>query len=137
MKIILKRPKSKYYDESKYKIYINNEIAAILKENQVQEVTLKTDVITIECKLSSSWVSSNKLTLKVKDDDEIEFVGNSLFAKLGLILPAPIAILLVLARNFETLWLKWLFIGLITLDFILLVYIFIIARRNWISIKHC
>jgi hypothetical protein len=136
MKIILKRPKSKYYDESKYNIYINDELVAILKENQVQEVTLNADTITIECKLSSSWVSSNKLTLKVKDDDEFEFKGNSLFAKLGLILPATIAILLVLARNFETLWLKWLFIGLITFDFILLVYILIFARRYWISIQH-
>lgn len=133
MKITIKRPKSKTYDESKYRIYIDGQKVATLQENQLQEIEINGSSITIEAKFN--WVGSKKLNLKVSNGDIIEFVPNTLFSKMGNFLPAPFAILFILAMNLETLWLKGTFVTLLVVDFILILYILVIARRKWISVN--
>lgn len=134
MKITIKRPKSKNYDESKYKIYINGQKVATLQENQLQEIEVNDSLITIEARFN--WFGSKKLNLKVNDGDVIEFLTNTLFSKASIILVAPIAILWVTTKNFETLWLKWIFGILLAVDVLLILYVLIIARRKWVSINH-
>ena len=128
MKITIKRPKSKNYDESKYKIYINGQKVATLQENQLQEIEVNNSSIAIEAKVN--WAGSKRLNLKVNDGDAIEFSPNTLFNK------ASIAILFVLTNSFETHWLKWAFGILLAVDVFLILYIMIIARRKWVSINH-
>ncbi|HCX98859.1 MAG TPA: hypothetical protein DG754_01855 [Bacteroidales bacterium] len=134
MEIIVKRPKSKTYDESKYRIYIDGQKVATLQENQLQEIEVNGSSITIEAKFN--WVGSKKLNLKVSNGDIIEFLPNTLFSKMGVFLPAPFAILFVLAMNLEVPWLKWTFATLLVIDFLLILYILVIARRKWISVNH-
>ncbi|MDD2279279.1 MAG: hypothetical protein PHD06_05305 [Bacteroidales bacterium] len=134
MKITIKRPKSKIYDESKYRIYINGQKVATLQENQLQEIEVNDSLITIEARFN--WFGSKKLNLKVNDGDVIEFLTNTLFSKASIILVAPIAILWVTTKNFETLWLKWIFGILLAVDVLLILYVLIIARRKWVSINH-
>lgn len=134
MKITIKRPKSKNYDESKYKIYINGQKVATLQENQLQEIEVNNSSIAIEAKVN--WAGSKRLNLKVNDGDAIEFSPNTLFNKASIVLIAPIAILFVLTNSFETHWLKWAFGILLAVDVFLILYIMIIARRKWVSINH-
>lgn len=134
MKITAKRPKSKTYDESKYRIYIDGQKVATLQENQLQEIEVNDSGITIEAKLN--WLGSKKTNLNVSNGDIIEFLPNTLFNKMGIFLPAPFTILFALTINLEVPWLKWTFIILLAADFLLILYILVIARRKWISVNH-
>jgi len=135
MRIHLKRPKSKYYDESRYKIFIDGVKVAVLTENQSKEVEVNSETITIESKLVTSWSGSKVLTLSVSEGDIIEFTTNPWFAKVGIILPAVIPLLWGGAYSAENPWIKWLFIGLLIVDLTALFYILVVARRKWININ--
>lgn len=132
MQVIIKRPKSKSYDESKFRVYINGSKVATLEENQSQEIEIDESAITIEARFN--WVASKKLNLKVNDGDTIEFSLNTLFSKMGIILPSLIVILYMLATNLEALWLKWTFGALFAVDLLLILYVLVIGRRKWIFI---
>lgn len=134
MKITIKRPKSKIYDESKYRIYVDGQKIATLQENKTLEIEVNDSSITIEAKFN--WVGSKKLNLIVSDGDIIEFLPNTLFTKASIILVAPIAILWVIIKNFENLWFKWIFGTLLAVDLFLIIYILLIARRKWIFVNH-
>ncbi|MDD2550393.1 MAG: hypothetical protein PHD00_09910 [Bacteroidales bacterium] len=134
MQITIKRPKSKLYDESKFRIYVNRNKVATLQENQSQEIEIEESLITIEARFN--WVASKKLNLNVNDGDIIEFLPNMIFSKMGIILPSLIVILYMLAANLETLWLKWSFGALLAVDLLLILYVLVIARRKWIYVNH-
>ncbi|MFA5647731.1 MAG: hypothetical protein WC951_05425 [Bacteroidales bacterium] len=134
MQVTIKMDKSKSYDESKFRVYINGSKVATLQENQSQEIEIDESPITLEAKFN--WMASKKLNLMVSDGDIIEFSHNMLFSKMGIILPAPIVILYVFAKNFETVWLKWTFGALFAVDLLLILYVLVIARRKWIFITH-
>lgn len=136
MRIHLKRPKSKYYDESRYKIFIDGVKVAVLTENQSKEVEVNSNTLTIESKLVTSWSGSKVLALSVSEGDVIEFTTNPWFVKLGIILPAIIPLLWVFTYSAENPWLKWPFIGLLIVDLTALFYILVIARRKWVNIHH-
>lgn len=134
MRIRLKRPKSKNYDESKYKIFINGEKVAILKESQLFELEISNPSITLEAKLN--WTGSKKLNLQVSDGDTIEFLPNSLFSKAGLILPGLMVVLWSLINSFNALWIKWLLGIMLLLVIATLMYILVLAHRKWIKVIH-
>jgi hypothetical protein len=132
MKVTLKRPKSKYYDESKFKIYINGQQVATLQENQSQEIDVNSQSVSIKAKIN--WASSKKTDLKVSEGDVIEFRPNPLFSKMAIILPSFIVILFILAKNLEQPMLKWLFGVLLAIDILLIIYLLISSK--WIYIDH-
>jgi len=134
MRVTIKRLKSKLYDESKFRIYVNRNKVATLQENQSQEIEIEESPITIEARFN--WVASKKLNLNVNDGDIIEFLPNMIFSKMGIILPSLIVILYMLAANLETLWLKWSFGALLAVDLLLILYVLVIARRKWIYVNH-
>lgn len=134
MRIRLKRPKSKNYDESKYKIFINGEKVAILKESQLFELEISNPSITLEAKLN--WTGSKKLNLQVSDGDTIEFLPNSFFSKAGLILPGLMVVLWSLINSFNALWIKWLLGIMLLLVIATLMYILVLAHRKWIKVIH-
>ena len=134
MQIVIKRPKSKLYDESKFRIYVNENRVATLQENQSQEIEVDKSPITVEAKFN--WVASKKLTLKVSDGDIIEFLPNRLFSKMGIILSSLIVILYMLAANLEPLWLKCTFGALLAADLLLILYVLVLARKKWIFVTH-
>lgn len=134
MRVTIKRLKSKLYDESKFRIYVNRNKVATLQENQSQEIEIEESLITIEARFN--WVASKKLNLNVNDGDIIEFLPNMIFSKMGIILPSLIVILYMLAANLETLWLKWSFGALLAVDLLLILYVLVIARRKWIYVNH-
>jgi hypothetical protein len=130
MKVTLKRPRSKYYDESKFKIYINGQLVATLQENQSQEIEVNSQSVSIKAKIN--WASSKKTDLEVSEGDVIEFIPNTLFSKMAIILPSFIVILFVLAKNLEQPVLKWLFGTLLAIDILLIIYLLISSK--WIKI---
>jgi hypothetical protein len=132
MKVTLKRPKSKYYDESKFKIYINGQQVATLQENQSQEIDVNSQSVSIKAKIN--WASSKKTDIKVSEGDVIEFRPNPLFSKMAIILPSFIVILFILAKNLEQPMLKWLFGVLLAIDILLIIYLLISSK--WIYIDH-
>lgn len=132
MKVTLKRPKSKLYDESKFKIYVNGQQVAILQENQSQEIEVSSHSITIKAKIN--WVSGKKTEIEVSEGDVIEFRPNPLFSKMAMILPSFIVILFILAKNLEQPVLKWLFGVLLAIDILLVIYL--LVSRKWIYIGH-
>jgi hypothetical protein len=135
MKILIKRKESKYWDERKQRVFVNGILVATLKQNQSQEIHVNNENIEIECRLNNSWLGSKKMSLTINDGDIIETENNSSFSKFALYLMSPTIILLMLAKGIEC-WIKWLFWGLLAVDFIMLVYIFVIARRNWVFVYH-
>jgi translation initiation factor IF-1 len=132
MKVTLKRPKSKYYDESKFKIYVNGQQVATLQENQSQEIEVNSQSVSIKAKIN--WASSKKTDIKVSEGDVIEFRPNPLFSKMAIILPSFIVILFILAKNLEQPMLKWLFGVLLAIDILLIIYLLISSK--WIYIDH-
>lgn len=133
MKVTLKRPRSKYYDESKFKIYINGQLVATLQENQSQEIEVNSQSVSIKAKIN--WASSKKTDLEVSEGDVIEFIPNTLFSKMAIILPSFIVILFILAKNLEQPVLKWLFGTLLAIDILLIIYLLISSKWIKIDIK--
>ena len=130
MKVTLKRPKSKYYEGSKCKIYVNGQQVATLQETQSQEIEVNSQSVSIKGKID--WASSKKTDLEVSEGDVIEFIPNTLFSKMSIILPSFIVILFILAKNLEQPVLKWLFGTLLAIDILLIIYLLISSK--WIKI---
>ena len=59
MQVTIKMDKSKSYDESKFRVYINGSKVATLQENQSQEIEIDESPITLEAKFN--WMASKKL----------------------------------------------------------------------------
>ncbi len=78
--IILNRPKSieRYYDETKYKIFINGGMVTKLKRGEPVELTVNDDVIDIQAKVA--YWGSKKERIELTDEvTEIDIARNPRF----------------------------------------------------------
>ena len=76
-KIILNRPKTieKYYDETKYKVFINDKLVTRLKRGEPVELEVEDDAIDIQARIA--WRGSKKERIELSEEiTEIDIARN-------------------------------------------------------------
>jgi hypothetical protein len=133
MRITLKRTTGNWWNERRYKIFIQGQQVATLKEGKSQVIDIETNPITVEAKFD--WFGSGRHTILVNDGDTIEFIDNTMLSKQAPFVGVPSPILVILYRGIDTLWLKLMFAALTAGILFWVVYILFISRKRWIFIK--
>jgi len=140
-KIILHRPKSieKYYDETKYRIFINDQFVAKLKRKENIEFEVEGDTVDIQAKYA--YWGSRKETIKLTDDlTEIDVARNQKAPYTnspGLYLPIAVLLFTFIPNllGWSNIWVKALIaVTLIAFIWYIIQY-HIINRYEWILIK--
>lgn len=134
MRVTLKRTSSSWWDERKYKVFIQGVQIVTLKEGESQVVEIAANPITVEAKFS--WYGSKREKLFVNDGDTIEFIDNIRYSRQAPFVGVPIPILFLLYRGVETLWLRWIFATSMLAILFWVFYILFVARKRWIIIHH-
>jgi len=140
-KIILHRPKSieKYYDETKYRIFINDQFVAKLKRGEHIEFEVEGDTVDIQAK--HAYWGSRKETIELTDEvTEINVARNqktpytnspSLYLPIAVLLFSFVPNLL----GWSNVWVKALIaVTLIAFIWYIIQY-YIINRYEWILIR--
>lgn len=136
--IILNRPKSieKYYDETKYKIFINGEFVAKLKRGEPLELEVEDDIIDIQAKVTY-WGSKIERIELSEELTGIEIARNPRFPYYNspyIYLVVFLTALFPLLRLLEKFWIVMLVILTASFTAFFIRYN-IIYRHNWILIK--
>jgi len=134
MEILLKRPQSKYWVESRYKIIVNGQRVAELKVGEQREIEVASNQITIEAK--GFGTSSGKQKLTVNNGDLIEIAGNRFYTRQAPFLPVLYIVLIPLYYVTDIDWIKYSAFVLLVGLLIWMFYINIINRNKWITINH-
>lgn len=141
-KIVLHRPKSieKYYDETKYRIYINDQLVGKLKRNETLEIEAEGDVVDIQARYSY-WGSRKERIELANDLTEVNVAKNQKIPYTsgpnnGYIM--LLVFFLSLSTNLLGLKSTW---GQAIIAIFLIAFLFYIVkyhimnRHNWILIK--
>ena len=136
--VILNRPKSieKYYDETKYKIFINGTFVAKLKRGEPLELKVEDDVIDIQAKVA--YWGSRIERIELSDEiTEIDIARNPKFPYNNSPLMYLFVFLAVLIQFLRLAgkWGTWLIVVVIAAYVLFVIKYDIINRHNYILIK--
>ncbi len=133
MKISLTRTSGSWWNERRYKIFIQDKQVATLKPGASQVIEIDASPVTIEAKFD--WYGSGRVSLLVDDGDIIELFDNARFSKQAPFVGVPIPILVMFYRGVNILWIKWAFAAMLATILFWMFYILVIARQRWIIVN--
>ncbi len=132
--LVVKRPKDKEknYDETKIKVYVNNNLVGKLQQNDTIEINLEGNSFEIQAKVFG--YKSLKEKFEINEKVELEIIRNPIFKNSSFII-FLFPIIFTILYNSEIYWARVLVIALTIIIFFWFGYLYLKYRKNAIVIR--
>jgi len=133
--LVVKRPKDKekYYDETKIKVYVNNNLVGKLQQDDTIEINLEEHSFEIQAKIFG--YKSLKEKFEVNEKIELEIIRNPIFKNPLLFIVFLFPIIFTILYNSEIYWARMLVFVITIIIFFWFGYLYLKNRKNVIVIR--